>query len=76
MVGEADDGAEAANLVDGAFDGLAGLFVDDAEDDVERLADGVGFGPAGEGLGDRVHEDDLAGGLAGDDGVADAAEEG
>jgi hypothetical protein len=76
MVGEADDGAEAANLVDGGFDNVAGLFMDDAEDVAEGAADGVGLGPAGEGFGDWVHEDDLAGGLAGDDGVADTAEEG
>ena len=35
VVGEADDGAEAADLVDGVFDGSPGLFVEDGEDLVE-----------------------------------------
>ena len=76
VVGKADDGAEAAHLVDGIFDSLAGLFVEDGEDFVEGFAASFVFVPAGKLLGDEVHEDDVAIGVAGDDRVADAADGG
>ena len=76
VIGESDDGAEAADLVDGVFDRSAGLFVEDGEDFVEGLALRVLLRPAGELLGDEVHEADSAVGIAGDDGVADAADSG
>jgi len=73
VVGEADDGAEATYFVDGIFDGGAGLLVEDGKDIMEGDALGFALGPAGELLGDEVHEGYVAIGVAGDDCVADAA---
>ncbi len=76
VVGQADDCAEAANLVDRVFNGSACLFVEDGEDVVEGFAFGLGLLPAGELFGDEVHEVDVAVGVAGDDCVSDAADGG
>ena len=46
------------------------------EDLRERAAARLGLEPAGEFLSDRVHQFDLAGGVAGDDSVADRGEGG
>jgi hypothetical protein len=74
VVGEADDGAETADLIHRIFNDGSGLLVEDAEDIVEGETSGFAFGPAGELLGYEVHEGDVAVGVAGDDGIADAAE--
>jgi hypothetical protein len=76
VVGEADDGAEAAYLVDGVFDDGARLLVEDREDFVEGSSASLVFLPAGELLCDEVHEDDVAVRVAGDDRIADAADGG
>ena len=74
VVGESDDEAGAEDFFDGAFDGVAGVFVDDVEDFDDGLAAGFGEGPAGEGFGDGVHEGDAGVEIGDEDGVADAAE--
>ncbi len=71
MVGETDDAVEPLDLGDGIFNGLAGGFVDDVEDFLDRVPRGLGCGPPGKLLGDRVHRLDVALGVAGDDRVAD-----
>jgi len=50
--------------------------VDDAEHLADGLAHGLGLRPAGEGLGHRVHEEDAALVVGGDDGIADALQRG
>ena len=45
--------------------------VDDAKHRRQRLAQGLGAGPAGQALGDGVHARHAARGVGGDDGVAD-----
>ena len=74
VVGEAHDGSEAADFIDGAFDGVTSFFVKDTEDLVERYAFGFCFAPSGEVFGNRVHEDNVSVDIAGDDGVTDAAD--
>jgi hypothetical protein len=75
VIGETDGDAETAHFVDGTFDDDAGFFMDNAEDVFERAVEGFGLRPASERFGDRIHEDNIAAGVAGDDGVADAAQD-
>ncbi len=74
VVGEADDSAAANGFDDGAFNDLAGFFVDDVEDGGEGFADGLIGGPSGHDFGRGVHVGDVGVGVGGDDGVADAGE--
>ena len=67
---------QALHLGDGIFDGQAGGLVDDVEDLVERAVLGLGLGPSGEFLGDRVHHLDAAFGVACDDSIADGGKRG
>jgi hypothetical protein len=76
VIGEADDGSHAANLVDGALDGFAGAFLDDVEDFAEGMADGFVLLPSGELFGDAVHENDVTARVTGNHCVAYAAEHG
>ena len=64
--------AQAA--LDGVGQRLAGRLVDDVEDPGHRLAAGLGDGPAGQPLGDRVQVVDDARGVGADDAVADRGE--
>ncbi len=73
VIGEADNGAKAENFFDGAFDGVAGALVDNAENRGKGLASGVLFGPASEALSHGIHKTHAAFVIGGDDGVADAA---
>ena len=69
-----DDHPVAQHARDGALHLGAGLLVDDPEHLGGRPAPRLGLGPAGERLGHRVHLDDGAGRVGGDDRVADAVE--
>ena len=73
MVGETNDRSQTADLVDGIFDHVACVFVEDGEDVMERDASGFELRPPGELLRDAVHEGNVAFSIAGDDSVADAA---
>ncbi len=66
----------AGDADDGVFEGFAGGFVDDGEDEFDGLIAGVAFGPAGELLGGVVEGLDAAFDVAGDDSVTDGAEGG
>ena len=74
MIGETDDCAEAADLVDRVFNGCTCVLVEDGEDLAEGLLSGVRLGPAGEMFGDQIHEVDVTIGIAGDDRISDAAD--
>ena len=72
MVGETNDYAEAAYLVDWIFDGGASVFIEDWKDRVQDYSARLSScQPVA--LGDTVHKDDAALGVAGYDGVADTA---
>ncbi len=74
VVGEADGLAGGQDLLDGVLDGPPGQLVDDGEDLGQSLAVGLGVGPAREGLGDGVQEEDTPLVVGGDDGITDAGE--
>ena len=76
VVREADDDTLAKHLVDGVLDDAAGLLVEDREHVVQRAALGVGGQPAGQALGDRVHERHAARRARRDHRVPDAAQRG
>ncbi len=76
MVGQANHFPQAAHLRYRVFGRLAGFFVDDAENGVQRFAPSLGQGPAGQLFGDRIHEGHQAVHVAGDDGVADGFKSG
>ena len=74
LVRQADDSPFAEDLGDRALDRPARFFVDQGEDLVERPAQRFLLGPAGQRLGDRVHEHHGAAGVGDDHGVADAGQ--
>ncbi len=76
MIGQADDLVQAFHLGDRVLDDGAGVFIDDMEDRLQRLALGFGLGPAGEVNCDRVHHLNPSLGIAGNDSIADGGQGG
>jgi hypothetical protein len=76
MIGEPDDDAFPDYAPDGVLCGLAGKLIDYFKDSGNGLAPGASFRPAGHALCDRVHPDDAAEPVGGDNGVSDAVESG
>ena len=75
VIGESDDGALPQHLGDRAFHGCARVLVQDLEHLIERQAPRSSFRPAGQLLGDAVHEADVAGDIRGNDRISDAAQD-
>ncbi len=76
MILQTDHGAFVEDAPDGAVDRFTGILVEDMEYLLTRLAPGLWLGPTGQGFGHRVHKLDVAVGVGGDHGVADALEGG
>jgi hypothetical protein len=74
VIGESHHGAALQHLLDRILDRAPSPLVDDVEHLFAVAADGVPHRPAGEVLGHRIHELDVAVDVGGDDGVADALE--
>ncbi len=74
MIRQPDDDAGLENLLDGVDTGLAGLLVDDTEYAREVHPHGLLLRPAGELLGDGVHQDDITARVCRDHAVADRAQ--
>ena len=74
VIGEPLNPARREHRIDRIGHGASGRLVEDDEHGVERPAARLGDGPAGQLLGDGVHEDDPAREIGGDDRITDAVE--
>ncbi len=74
VVSQADHPSLSQDLLHGALDRLAGLFVDDPEDRLQGLPDGIAAGPAGQTLGLAIEEGNATLQIRADHRIADAGE--
>src|SRR6185369_13046254 len=72
VIGQPHDDTGGEDIGDRILDGLTRRLVDDRKDIDEVPAAGVGLCPAGEDLGDGIHEHDATAVIGSDDRIPDA----